>query len=255
MEFLLVAALSLVAVVVIVVSTVNGRPLARWQHAIGIIGGLMLVAGTSFGLLLSPPEKHMGDVSRILYAHVPSAWNCLLIFTFAFGFAVASLWTGDRKWDARMVGAVEVGIVISVIMLLTGSIFGHPTWGVWWTWDVRLTTSLLATILFTGVLALRAFVPDPSRRATWSAAATIFAWVDIPMIYFCVRWWRSLHQIQSSPETVSEMMLLPLRTNAIGLLLVALWMIMVRTRIEEQRFENENVPMPERLVPEAQGAQ
>lgn len=225
-----------------------------WQHGIGIFGFVLLALGTFTGLTYAPPERHMGDVSRILYAHVPSAWNTLLILTFVLIFAVASLWTGRAKWDNRMVAAIEVGCVLSVAMLLTGSIFARPTWGVWWDWDIRLTTSLLALILFVGVLALRSFIPDPQRRATWSATAAIFAWVDIPLIYFCVRWWRSLHQVQSSPDTVSAGMVTPLRINAFAILFIATWLIMMRTRIEEAKRAAEEVAPPERITTTTEAA-
>ena len=220
-----------------------------WQHASGILGLLLLIVGSSIGLLAAPPEKHMGDVSRILFAHVPVAWNMLLVSTFVLVFAVCSLWSSKPKWDTRLVGALETTVVLTVAMLATGMIFARPTWGVWWDWDVRLTTSLIGLLLFGGVMALRAFVDEPKRRATWTAVATIIAWVDIPIIYFCVRWWRSLHQIQSTPDTVSSGMILPLRINAFAILFLAIWFISMRSQIERVRMEQEDTPPPARLEP------
>jgi heme exporter protein C len=103
-------------------------------------------------------------------------------------------------------------------------------------------------LLFAGVLALRSFVDDSERRATWTAVATIVAFVDVPLVYFCVRWWRSLHQVQSTPETVSSAMVLPLRINAIAILLIATWMISKRTQMELQRLRNEHVEEPVRVI-------
>ncbi len=223
------------------------KPLAPWQIGSLLLGVLLLIVGCTMGLAWAPPEKHMGDVSRILFVHVPTAWNALLFCTFAAGFAVMSLWTGKPKWDARMVSTIEVSCVLTLLLLLTGSIFGRPTWGVWWDWDVRLTSSLVGLVLFAGVLALRSFLPDPERRASWSAVATIVAWVDIPLIYFCVRWFRSLHQVQSSPDTVNSAMVLPLRINAFGILFLAIGLIAVRIRLEQYHREQEEVPEPARL--------
>ena len=91
-------------------------------------------------------------------------------------------------------------------------------------------------------------------RATWSAVATIVAYVDVPLVYFCVKWWRSLHQMQSSPETVDSAMVLPLRINAVAMILLAIWMIAQRARIERQRRERDRVAEPARRVPEQEPA-
>lgn len=202
---------------------------------IGLLGVVLLIVGSYFGLALAPPEKHMGDVSRILYVHVPTAWVGLLCCTFAMVFAVAYLWTGKDVWDDRLVGALEVGVLLGGLLLIQGSLWGRVTWGVWWTWDVRLTTSLILFLLFAGILALRSFVEDPLRRATWSSVATIVAYVDVPLVYFCVRWFRSLHQMQSSPDTIHSTMIVPLRMNSFAMLFLAIWMISWRARIERSR--------------------
>ncbi len=219
------------------------------RHALLILGASLFSAGCVLGLTWAPPERHMGDVSRILYVHMPIAVNTLVVLTLAFGAAVMSLWTGKRIWDSRLTGAIEVGVVFAVPMLLSGMIWARPTWGIWWDWDVRLTTSLVAAILFAAILIMRSALEDPRRRAVWSAVASVVAFVDVPLIYFCVRWWRSLHQVQSSPETVDSMMVWPLRMNLLAVLLIALWMIGMRTAIEEARAEAEDVPEPARIEP------
>jgi heme exporter protein C len=217
------------------------------EHGLGILALLLLLAGSANGLFVAPPERHMGEVQRIMYVHVPTAWACLLCFTFAFGAAIASLWGGRARWDAMLTGSVEVGLLLNALMLVQGMIWGHATWGVWWDWDVRLTTSLIMLLLFCGVLALRSFVEGSRRRAAWTAVSAIVAFVDVPLVYFCVRWWRSLHQIQSSPETVDRAMVLPLRINAIAFLLLAVWMVIRRTRLEMARLAAEDVAEPEPL--------
>ncbi len=213
-----------------------------------IASGLVLGAvGTWIGLFVAPPEKHMGVVQKIMYVHVPSAWICMLLFTLAFGFAIASLWTGRSRWDDLLVGSIEVGVVLNALLLVQGSIWGRATWGVWWDWDVRLTTSLVMLLLFAGVLLLRSMAPSGDRRVQWSAVATIIAWIDVPLVYYCVRWWRSLHQIQSSPETVDAAMVLPLRINAVAMLLLGLGWTLMRAEIERRRRRSEEVPLPDRL--------
>lgn len=217
---------------------------------IGLLGVALLLVGSYMGLFVAPPERHMGEVQRIMYVHVPTAWVGLLCATFAMIFAVAYLWTGRSKWDDRLVGALEVSVLLGGLLLVQGMLWGRVTWGVWWTWDVRLTTSLIMFLLFAGVLALRAFVEEPLRRATWSSVATIVAYVDVPLVYFCVKWFRSLHQVQSTPETVHSSMIVPLRLNAFAMLFIAVWLIAWRARIEN-RNRGEEQP-PERL--DTQGA-
>lgn len=217
-----------------------------WEHWVAGLGLVLLFVGTYIGLFVAPPERHMGDVQRIMYVHVPSAWTSLLLFTGAFVAAIGALWTGRRKWDAAMVGMIEAGVVLTSLLLVQGSIWARATWGVWWDWDVRLTTSLIMLLLFAGVLALRSFVDEAERRATWTAIATIVSYVDVPLVYFCVRWWRSLHQVQSTPETVDRAMTLPLRINAFAFLFLAIWFVARRARLELARRRREEVAVPER---------
>lgn len=219
----------------------------RWESWVGLAALLLLAAGSAIGLFVAPAERHMGDVQRIMYVHVPTAWASLLCFTAAFVVAIGSLWTGGRRWDAGLAGAVETGVVLNALLLVQGSLWGRATWGVWWDWDVRLTTSLVMLLLFAGVLALRSFVDDAERRAKWSAVVTIAAFVDVPLVYFCVRWWRSLHQIQSSPATVDPAMVLPLRINAFGFLALALWLAVRRARLELARRRHREADEPARL--------
>ena len=211
------------------------------------LGPPLLLAGAYIGLFVAPPERHMGDVQRIMYVHVPAAKIAMLFYLLAFILAIGSLWTGRNRWDDRMVAAIEVGVVLNALLLIQGSIWGRATWGVWWDWDVRLTTSLVMLLLFIGVLALRRMAPSSDRRAQWSAVATIVAFIDVPLVYFCVRWWRSLHQVQSSPETVDPAMILPLRLAFAGFLFLGLAGVMWRARIERARRHSDSAPLPRRL--------
>jgi heme exporter protein C len=207
-----------------------------------IFGSLLLLAGSYIGLFRAPSEAFMGDVYRIMYVHVPTAWNTMLAFSFAFFCALLFLFRGDFRWDSRHEAALEVGVVLSALLCMQGSLWAKPTWGVWWDWDPRLTTTAVMLFSFSGILALRRFLDDPVKRATWSAAATIIAYVNVPLVYFSVRWWNSLHQMQSSPETVSAPFLIPLRTNAFGVLFLMTGLIMVRARIAALRLEQELAP-------------
>lgn len=208
------------------------------------LGVLCLLVGSYLGLFVAPPEHFMGNVQRIMYVHVPTAWNDMLAMTFAVVCAVIFLFTSDWKWDARMEGAIEVGVLLAFLLCCQGAIWAKPTWGVWWDWDPRLTTTAVLLFAFLGILALRRFVDDPVKRAIWSSVATIIAYVDVPIVYFSVKWWNSLHQTQSSPATVSKSFHLPLRLNAFGILFVMTAFIMLRARLASLRLEEELAPPP-----------
>jgi heme exporter protein C len=218
---------------------------SRTPYLLAGAGFLLLLAGSYWGLFHAPRETYMGDVQRIMYVHVPTAWNAMLALTFAFVCAVASLIRGGYRWDARLEASMEVGVVLSALLCIQGAIWAKPTWGVWWDWDPRLITTAVLVLAFSGIIALRSFVEDPARRAVWSAVAAIVAYVDVPIVYFSVKWWNSLHQLQSTPETVSKAFHWPLRVNAIGILLLMWGLIALRTRVAALRLERQIQPPPE----------
>lgn len=206
------------------------------------LGFVLLLIGSYLGLFVAPREVYMGDVQRIFYMHVPTAWNTMLAFSYAFVAALAFLWRGGWDWDARHEASVEVGVVLSALLCIQGAIWAKPTWGVWWDWDPRLTTMAILFFAFTGILALRRFVEDPTKRAVWSAVATLVAFVDVPVVYFSVRWWNSLHQVQSTPATVSPEFYWPLRINAFGVLFLMGGLIHLRARTARMRLASELAP-------------
>lgn len=225
----------------------------KLPHCSVALGALLLAWGSVWGLFYAPAETYMGDVQRIMYVHVPTAWNGMLALTAAFVFAVISLWKGGLAWDSRLEGALEVGVVLCTLLCMQGAIWAKPTWGVWWDWDPRLTTTAVLVFAFGGILALRQFVDDPVKRATWSAVAAIIAFADVPIVYFSVRWWNSLHQVQSTPATVSRAFHWPLRINAFGILFLMCGLIALRARLAALRREEETAPPLPAAVPHGSG--
>jgi heme exporter protein C len=204
------------------------------------LGFTLLTIGHGMGLFVAPAEAMMGDVGRILYAHVPTAWVALCTFLGAFICAIGVLWTGRLKWDAAMVAAVEVGVLLNGMLLVQGSVWARPTWGVYWTWDPRLTSALVMCVSFAAVLVLRSLIHQVKRRMTFSAVATILFFVNVPVVYMSVKWWNSMHQNMSSPETVDSMMVLPLRISAFGMLFLALGLVMARARLALSQLRRED---------------
>jgi heme exporter protein C len=208
------------------------------------LSGICLITGAFEGLFVAPAEEHMGDVQRIMYVHVPTAWTAMLVLTWAFVCAMLVLFRASWRWDNRLEAAIEVSVLFCLLLCIQGSIWAKPTWGVWWDWDPRLTTTAVLLMAFVSVMALRHLVDDPSRRATWSAAATVIAYIDVPIVYFSVKWWNSLHQQQSSVSTISRAFLVPLMMNFAGMLLLVIGLMTIRGRTAALRLEDEMLPPP-----------
>lgn len=217
---------------------------SRTPYIFLTLGVLLLLTGSYWGLFVAPKEKFMGDVQRIMYVHVPTAWNWMLAVLFAFGSAVAFLFNNNLKWDARNEAGLEVGTLLAFLLCCQGAIWAKPTWGVWWDWDPRLTTTAVLLFAFLGILALRRFVDDPVKRAIWSAVATIIAAIDLPIVYMSVKWWNSLHQQQSTPQTVASAFHAPLRINAFGVLFLMIGFLMLRSRLATYRLQEELAAPP-----------
>src|SRR3954453_14160155 len=203
---------------------------------------IFLFAGTYYGLFVAPSEEHMGEVQRIMNVHVPTAWPRILLLTWAFISAVMFLIRASYRWDNRLEASLGISVLLCLMLCIQGAIWSKPTWGVWWDWDPRLTTTAVLLMAFTGIVALRHFIDDPGKRAMWSSVATIIAYVDVPIVYFSVRWWNSLHQLQSSPSTISRDFLIPLMLNFAGMLLLVIALMTIRTCTAALRLEDEIAP-------------
>ena len=222
-------------------ATPAGAGRAAWMLAVL----LALAAAQAFGVLTSPPDRDMGHLQKIMYVHVPAAWSAFLAFAVVFVGSVLYLWKREERWDALAAAAAEVAAVLTALTIALGSIWGRPTWGVWWTWDPRLTSTAILLVMIVGYLALRSFVEEPERRARWSAAVGILGALNVPIVYMSVRWWRTLHQFQSSPSTVDAEYAWGLRVNAIAFLAVMIWLVRARyrtamlERVPEREAERE----------------
>jgi len=184
-----------------------------------------VVLGLYLGLVWAPPDSMMGNVQRIMYVHFPSWIATALSYVTAFVCSVLYLARRRPALDYLAQAGVEVGVLFNTTGLITGSIWGRPTWGVWWTWDPRLTTTAIMLLIFVGYLLVRAFLEDPDARARVGALVAIVGFVTLPIVYFSVRWWRTLHQPQSSPSTVDPRMVVALRVMMIAFALGAAYLI------------------------------
>jgi len=156
------------------------------------VAALLFVAGYA-ALFIAPTERSMGVVQRIFYFHVPSAWTAFVAFFIVFIANIAYLTRRRQHWDWLAVSAAEVGLAFCTVVLVTGPLWAKPVWFIWWTWDARLTSTLVLWLLYLTYLLLRTLVDDPARRAIVSAVFGIFAFLDVPLVYMSIRWWRTQH--------------------------------------------------------------
>jgi len=130
---------------------------------------------------------------KIFYYHVPSAWLGFLSFFVVFLASVAYLWKRSRKFELLAVASAEIGVLFITLVLLTGPVWAKPVWGIWWTWDARLTSSLVLWLIYIAYLMLRRYLPDGSKRANFSAVIGIIGFIDVPIVYYSIRWWETQH--------------------------------------------------------------
>jgi heme exporter protein C len=163
---------------------------------LAIVVLVMLALFAYFAFVFAPEDELQGAMQRIFYIHVPSAWICFVGFGVTFASSIAYLSTRNEKWDTIAASSAEIGTLFTTVVLATGMMWGHAIWGVYWTWEPRLTSFLVLWLMYLGYLAVRAYVPDPARRARFSAVIGIIAFIDVPIIYLSVNWWRTLHPQQ-----------------------------------------------------------
>ncbi|HET7107771.1 MAG TPA: cytochrome c biogenesis protein CcsA [Candidatus Acidoferrum sp.] len=161
-----------------------------------ILGGvaiLLVIASAYAAFFIAPEERTMGLIQRIFYFHVSSAWAGFTAFFLCFLGNLLYVWKRDPKYDWLAVSGAEVGLAFTTVVLITGPIWAHPVWGIWWTWDARLTSTFVLWLLYVSYLLLRSLVDEPDRRALLSSLFGIFAFLDVPLVFGAIRWWRTQH--------------------------------------------------------------
>jgi heme exporter protein C len=169
----------------------------RGGTALQILGGVtavLMVFALVAALVLAPKEAEMGDVQRLFYFHMPSAWIALgPAFTCVFGFSIAYLVTRKLVYDRFAGVAAEIGVVFTTMTLITGPLWAKPVWGVYWTWEPRLTTTLILWFIYVGYLLLRSLANPGHKRARLVAVYGIVGWIDVPIVFLSIWWWRTVH--------------------------------------------------------------
>ncbi len=206
-----------------------------------LAGALMLVALWLIFMVV-PNEASMGFVQRIMYFHVPSAWAAFLCFFIVAGASAHYLWKGSKTSDRLAIASAEVGVLFCTLVLITGPIWARPIWGVWWTWDPRLTMTLILWAIYVGYIMLRAFGGEDESVARYAAVLGIIGVLDIPIIRVSVRLLQGIHPaVLTTKEGESGLtdpwMRITLYVSAVAFLLVAWWLMALRMRAERLSSE------------------
>lgn len=166
--------------------------------------GLVTLLVGFYLALAAPPDVNQGWMVRILYMHVPMAWLSYLAIFGTLAYSVAYLVRRDPKYDRVAAVSAEIGLLFSALTILSGALWGRPTWGVYWTWEPRLTTFAILVAVYVGYFVVRSAIEDPDLRANASAAIGILGSINVPISYMSVKWWRGLHQTQSIDLTTGK---------------------------------------------------
>ena len=214
-----------------------------------VFDGVMLclmLAALYLVFIWVPNEKTMGIIQRVFYFHVPAAWVGFLAFGIVFIASIAYLVKRNDNWDLIAAISAELGLVFCSIMLITGPIWAKPVWGIWWTWDPRLTLALVLWLIYVAYVMLRIYVTDEGKRARLSAVVGIIGFLDVPLVYMSIRWWRTQHpgavlSIRTGGGKMDPAMESILFQNAVALLMLAAVMVAVRMRQEDTQREVESL--------------
>jgi heme exporter protein C len=220
------------------------QPQKRNSGILGAFALIMIALGLYWALVQAPRDALQGDVQRIMYLHLPSILTAYLSFFLVFIGSCLYLWKREKRDDNLAHSAAELGVLFTALTIIEGSIWGKPTWGVWWTWDARLTLTAILLLIYSGYLMLRSLIDDEDRAALSAAILGIIGFLDIPLIHMSVYWWRTLHQPPSilRPdklpwENVHPAMLTALAINFVGFLLLYFYLLSLRLRLGEVRSE------------------
>ncbi len=184
------------------------------MRGLAYIAIVLVLIGLYMSFMYAPTERVMGDVQRIMYFHVASAWNAFLAFFVVFVASIGYLVRADRRWDQIALSSAEIGVMFTTVALLSGSTWARGVWGTWWNWEPRLTTTLILWFIYVAYVLVRYATEEEERRSRLAAVFGILGFIDVPIVYLSVNWWRGLHpdvirpgKIDMAPEMIQTLVL------------------------------------------------
>lgn len=199
-----------------------------------IVAGVAILIALYMALGFAPTEATMGDVQRIFYWHVATAWIGFFAFFVTLVASIAYLRTAARQWDVMAMASVEIGLTFAIVMTITGSLWAKSVWNTWWTWEPRLTTVAIMLLIYATYLLLRQVIDDPGRRARIAAVYGIAGFVSVPITFMATRWWRTIHPVifESEGFNLTSEMLMALIFSIIAFSLLYFSLLVLRMRQE-----------------------
>jgi heme exporter protein C len=184
---------------------------------------LLFVVGLYVGFFIAPTDFKQGDAYRIIFIHVPAAWMGMFLYVLMAVYAAIG-WAFNARLSSMMASAISItGAMFTFLSLVTGSLWGKPTWGTWWVWDARLTSTLILLFLYIGFISLQASIDDPRRADRAGAVLAIVGVINVPIIYFSVQWWNTLHQ-GATIRILGKPSIAPPMLAAMLIMLAACWL-------------------------------
>ncbi len=218
---------------------------SRRPPILALLTVIALLASLWLVFAYAPVEREQGIVQKIFYVHVPLAWNAFLGFLLVFIFSFRYISTREKRYDQRAYAAAEVGVLFNTLVLITGPIWAKPIWGIWWTWDARLTLTLVLWLIYVGYLMLRHYVDNPEKRATLSAVVGIVGFIDVPLVYFAIRWWRTQHPkpviAGGEGSGMDPKMATAFWVSVLAFTLLYAWLYRRRVEVEELREAQDEI--------------
>ena len=206
---------------------------------------VLLLVALSFALILSPPDYLQGDSVRIMYVHVPSAWIGLASFTSIALLSIANFLFKIKNIKLITKSIAPIGLMFTCLAIVTGSLWGQPTWGTWWAWDARITSMLILAIFYIGFIAAHKFIAEEERANRISSIIAIIGLLNVPIIKYSVKWWNTLHQPASikltGSSTIHSSMLMPLMLMFFVLLLYCALIFLMKYKTEIIRIKKKNL--------------
>jgi heme exporter protein C len=202
----------------------------RATYSLVILAAIIMVRNLYLIFMVLPDEASQGMIYRLLYFHVPAWWTAFLAVTLSAIFSVLYLIKNNPIYDAIAASVTEVAVAFLFMGITLGSIWGRIIWGIWWTWDARLTSALICVLLYSGYLLLRRSTEEPTQRARLSAVFSLFAFIDVPIVWFSIRWWRTQHP---QPMDLPPEMWRALLWNWLGLVLLTSALTLLRLDQEQ----------------------
>jgi heme exporter protein C len=228
----------------------------RWLRLLAVAAVLVAAAALMLGLVLAPPDAVQGQPQRLMYVHVPAAWTAFASFSVVLVASAGYLLRRRPGWDAAAQAAAELGVGMTALAIVMGSIWGRAVWGVWWTWDARLVTTAVLLLIYLGYFGVRGLTDDPEVNARRAAVIGIAGFVQVPIVHLSVLWWRTLHQPPTflAPGTappIDGRMAAALGVSVLAFTLAGAWVFfrrLARLQAGQPRQADAGVRAPREIV-------